>query len=148
MKTTYVKSRQITCVSEPSSFVRVEIKSPEAAQKFARQFYHEDIELYESMFIMMLNRNNMVTSYAKISQGGTSGTVADPKIIAKYAVDDLCSSVILVHNHPSGNKTPSDADIRLTTKIRQGLEMLDIKLHDHIILTTDGYTSFANEGLI
>jgi DNA repair protein RadC len=100
------------------------------------------------MFIMMLNRAGMVTSYAKISQGGTSGTVADPKIIAKYAVDDLCSSVILVHNHPSGNREPSEEDKYLTKRVKQGLSMFDIKLHDHVILTTDGYTSLANEGLI
>jgi len=148
MKTAYVKSRQISCVSEPSPFEKVKINGSSDAQKFARQFYHEDIELYESMFIMMLNRNNMVTSYAKISQGGTSATVADPKIIAKYAVDDLCSGVILVHNHPSGNKSPSDVDIRLTTKIKQGLGMFEIKLLDHIILTADGYTSLADEGTI
>ena len=148
MKTTYVKSRQITCVSEPSVFEKVKITNPDAAERFARQFYHEDIELYESMFIMMLNRAGMVTSYAKISQGGTSGTVADPKIIAKYAVDDLCASVILVHNHPSGNREPSQEDKDLTKKVKQGLAMLDIKLHDHIILTTSGYTSLANEGLI
>ena len=148
MKTTYVKSKQITCVSEPSAFERVKITGSETAQKFARQFYHADIELYESFFIMMLNRSNTVTSYAKISQGGTSSTVVDPKIVAKYAVDDLCSSIILVHNHPSGNTDASDQDKSITKKIKAGLEMFDITLLDHIILTTDGYTSFADKELL
>ena len=90
----------------------------------------------------------MVTSYAKISQGGTSATVVDPKIIAKYAVDDLCSSVILVHNHPSGNKEPSQPDKDLTKKIKTGLRMFDIGVLDHIITTKDSYTSFADEEIL
>jgi DNA repair protein RadC len=148
MKTTYVKSRQITCVSELSPFERTEITTSRQAQEFARKFYHEDIELYESFFLMMLNRANVVTSYAKISQGGTSSTVVDPKIIAKYAVDDLCSSVILVHNHPSGNKEPSQPDKDLTKKVKTGLRMFDIGVLDHIIITKDSYTSFLDEEIL
>ena len=148
MKTTYVKSRQITCVSESSPFEITEITTSRQAQEFARKFYHEDIELYESFFLMMLNRANIVTSYAKISQGGTSATIVDPKIIAKYAVDDLCSSVILVHNHPSGNKKPSQPDKDLTKKIKAGLRMFDIGVLDHIIITKDSYTSFADEEIL
>jgi DNA repair protein RadC len=148
MKTTYVKTKQITCVSEPSIFEQKQIKSSNDAQEFARQFYHADIELYESFFLMMLNRANMVTSYAKISQGGTSGTVVDPKIVSKYAIDDLCSSVIMVHNHPSGNTGPSEHDKAITKKIKDGLAMFDIQLFDHVILTSTSYFSFADTGLI
>jgi DNA repair protein RadC len=148
MKTTYVKTKQITCVSEPSIFEQKQIKSSNDAQEFARQFYHADIELYESFFLMMLNRAGVVTSYAKISQGGTAGTVVDPKIVSKYAIDDLCSSVIMVHNHPSGNTKPSNADETITKKIKIGLAMFDIDLFDHIILTSASYFSFADNGLI
>ena len=148
MKTTYVKTKQITCVSEPSIFEQKQIKSSNDAQEFARQFYHADIELYESFFLMMLNRAGVVTSYAKISQGGTAGTVVDPKIVSKYAIDDLCSSVIMVHNHPSGNTKPSNADEAITKKIKTGLAMFDIDLFDHIILTSASYFSFADNGLI
>jgi DNA repair protein RadC len=148
MKTTYVKTKQITCVSEPSIFEQKQIKSSNDAQEFARQFYHADIELYESFFLMMLNRANVVTSYAKISQGGTAGTVVDPKIVSKYAIDDLCSSVIMVHNHPSGNTKPSNADEAITKKIKTGLAMFDIDLLEHIILTSASYFSFADNGLI
>ena len=73
--------------------------------------------------------------YAKISQGGIAGTIVDKRIIAKYAVDSLCSSVVLAHNHPSGRLTPSDMDIKMTKSVQQALELFDIKVFDHIILS-------------
>ena len=84
----------------------------------------------------------------KISQGGISGTVVDTKIIAKYCVDTLCSAVILAHNHPSGNLNPSTQDIKITRKIKEGLELLDVKVLDHVILTSDSYYSFADENIL
>ena len=96
----------------------------------------------------MLNQANDTIGYAKISQGGVSGTVVDAKIVAKYAVDSMATSVILAHNHPSGNLKPSDRDKQLTKKIKNGLELLDINVTDHIILSSDDFLSFANEGLI
>ena len=95
---------------------------------------------------MLLNRANNTTGFAKISQGGTAGTVVDIKIIAKYAVDSLSSSVIICHNHPSGNKQPSDADLNITRKIKDALLLLDIKLVDHIIITENDFFSFADNG--
>ena len=88
----------------------------------------------------------MTTGFAKISQGGTAGTVVDIKIIAKYAVDSLSTSVIICHNHPSGNKQPSDADLNITRKIKDALLLLDIKLIDHIIITENDFFSFADNG--
>lgn len=129
-----------------SDFPKVKIDSPQKAADFIRQFYGDDIEIYESFFILLLNQAGITIGYAKISQGGIAGTVVDLRIVAKYAVDALATSVILAHNHPSGTLKPSEQGINLTTKAAQGLRLLDITLHDHIILTADGYYSLSNNG--
>jgi len=144
----YASLRRITSVAETSPFEQVKIQNPWASVEYARQFYHEDLVLYESFFIIMLNRANKTIAYAKISQGGVSATVVDPKIVCKLAVDSLCSGVILVHNHPSGNTDASPQDKELTKKISQALSYLDIDVIDHIILTEDSFLSFREEGLL
>lgn len=131
-----------------SEFESVQITNSKQAAEFIRQFYGDDISIYESFFILLLNRTNKTIGYAKISQGGTAGTVVDFKIIAKYAIDSLASSIILAHNHPSNSTTPSESDKKLTSKIKKGLELLEIYVADHIILTEDSYLSFGDEGLI
>ena len=83
-----------------------------------------------------------------MSQGGVAGTVADPKIIFKLALDDLASGVILAHNHPSGNLTASQADLDLTKKLKDAGKLLDIQVLDHIIVAGQKYFSFADEGLM
>ena len=83
-----------------------------------------------------------------VSKGGVAGTVVDAKMIFKPAVECLASSVILCHNHPSGNRTPSQEDIALTRKIKEAGRALDINVHDHIIIANDTYYSFADEGLL
>lgn len=120
--------------------------SSEKAARFARQFYGEDMAIYESFFIILLSGNNRVTGWAKISQGGTSCTVVDAKMVAKFAIDALAQGVICVHNHPSGNRQPSIEDIRQTKKIREELRLFDIRLLDHIILTETSHYSMADKG--
>lgn len=127
-------------------FPNIKIQRSKESADFIQQFYGDDLEIFESFFILLLNRNCTTLGYAKISQGGISGTVVDIKIIAKYCVDSLASSVILCHNHPSGNLKPSEQDIRLTKKIKEGLKLLDVKVLDHIILTTDSFYSLADKG--
>ena len=129
-----------------SEIQKTKITTSESASKVIRQFYFDDINIYESFFILLLNRANNTTGFAKISQGGTAGTVVDIKIIAKYAVESLSSAVIICHNHPSGNKQPSEADINITKKIKDALLLLDIKLIDHIIITENDFYSFADNG--
>lgn len=130
-----------------TDFPRKKIASSRDVNEYVRQFYHEDIEVYESFFILLLNRANNTEGYAKISQGGTAGTVVDIKIIAKYCVDSLASSVIIVHNHPSGNTNPSNSDRRITERVKKALDYLEIQLLDHLILSPEGeYYSFADEG--
>jgi len=129
-----------------TEFPKKTLKSSDESADFIRNFYGDDLEIYESMFILMLNRKNDTIGYAKISQGGICGTVVDVRLIAKYAVDSLATSVILAHNHPSGNTNPSEQDKAITSKIKKALELLDITLLDHIILTVDNYYSFADNG--
>jgi len=131
-----------------TEFPEVKIKTSKDCADYARQFYFDDLEIYESMFIILLNRAQKTEGYVKISQGGTAGTVIDIKIIAKYAVDTLANAVILVHNHPSGNTEPSESDKIITMKARNALELFDIKLLDHIILTEDKYYSFIDKGIM
>ena len=102
----------------------------------------------EEFWIILLNRSNKINERQKISQGGLSGTVTDVRIILKTALEKLASSVILCHNHPSGNPTPSDADISITQKVKESGKLMDISLLDHIIVTDGNYYSFADEGLI
>ena len=129
-----------------SEIQKTKITTSESASNVIRKFYFDDINIYESFFILLLNRANNTTGFAKISQGGTVGTVVDIKIIAKYAVDSLSPNVIICHNHPSGNKQPSDADLNITRRIKDALLLLDIKLIDHIIITENDFYSFADNG--
>jgi len=131
-----------------SDFKRVKIKGVVDSADYIRQFYGEDIGIYESAFILLLNRSNETIGYAKISQGGVCGTVVDPMIVAKYAVDALAVGVVIAHNHPTGNLKPSDADKKITEQLRGGLELLNIRLLDHIILCEEGFFSFSNEGYL
>jgi DNA repair protein RadC len=101
---------------------------------------------YEAFYILLLNRANRVIREVQISEGGFSGTVADPKKIFKIALEYNASTIILSHNHPSGNIQPSDADIKLTHKLKGAGEMLDLPVIDHIILGEEKYYSFADEG--
>jgi DNA repair protein RadC len=138
---------QFTLRKIQTEFPQQKIKTPQDAANFIRQFYSDDIEIWESVFLLMLNRNNVTTGFAKISQGGTAGTVIDVKIVAKYALDNLASGVIIAHNHPSGNLNPSNQDIEITKRIKDGLKLLDIELADHIILTASSFTSMRQEDL-
>lgn len=103
---------------------------------------------HEEFWLLMLNRANRVISRFKVSQGGLSGTVIDTRIILKKALENLASSIIVCHNHPSGNKQASDADVKITEKLKKAAEFLEIKLLDHIIIADKSYFSFADEGLI
>ncbi len=104
--------------------------------------------LYEEFWILLLNKANKVIKYECISEGGISGTVADPKRIFKIALENNASSLILCHNHPSGNLKPSDADIKLTKKVKEAGLFLEILVVDHLIIGDEKYYSFADEGML
>lgn len=103
---------------------------------------------HEEFWILLMNRANEILRPVQISTGGVSGTVADPKIIFKQAIEHLASSMILFHNHPSGNLTPSQADKDLTRKLKDAGRLLDIPVLDHLIFTDKAYYSFADEGVL
>jgi DNA repair protein RadC len=113
---------------------------------FIRVF--DNIEYTEKMYAMFLNRANRVLGVRMISSGGIAGTVCDPKNVFQVALKANASSIILCHNHPSGNLRPSDADNILTRKFKEAGIFLDLPVLDHLIASEDSYFSFADEGLM
>ena len=103
---------------------------------------------HEEFWIVLLNRANKVTAIERISEGGLTGTVADPRRIFNNALKAEATSIILSHNHPSGNIQPSSMDIELTKKLKKAGEVLDISVYDHIIIGENNYYSFADEGML
>jgi DNA repair protein RadC len=123
--------------------------SKDALEIFTTIWDHEMIGYRESFVVLLLNRANRILGYRWISNGGSAGTVVDTKHIFAIAVVCNASSLILAHNHPSGNVNPSQADLDLTKKIKRGGELLDISVLDHLILTpSKEYYSFADEGVM
>lgn len=108
----------------------------------------DSIEIVEQFKIMLLNKSNKVLGISHISTGGMSGTIVDVKVLFGIALKGGACSLILAHNHPSGNITPSDADKKLTNKIIEASKYLDIEVFDHIIVTPEKFYSFAEMGLI
>jgi DNA repair protein RadC len=103
---------------------------------------------HEEFWVLLLNRSNRIIDKFRVSQGGVSGTVIDVRLILKPAIEKLASSVILCHNHPSGNNKPSDNDIAITQKTKEAAKFMDISVLDHIIVCEKNYYSFADEGVI
>jgi DNA repair protein RadC len=128
---------------------RTQIRSSSTAYSEILKAFDLDVMEYKEEFgILCLNRANKVLGWAKISSGGASGTVVDAKMVFQNALLSGACCIILCHNHPSGNLKPSNADIALTKKLKQAGEVLDITVFDHLIITTRGYYSFADEGMM
>ena len=106
------------------------------------------INILEQFKVLLLNRANKVIGVYEASSGGITGTIADSRLILATAIKSLAVSIILSHNHPSGNLKPSRADEELTSRIKSACQYHDIKVLDHVIVTSEGYYSFADEGLI
>lgn len=119
--------------------------SGEAAQFLQEQIAHLDHEVF---CVLYLNRTLRLIRMERISQGGITGTLADPRIIFRKALSLRAVSLILGHNHPSGSLQPSMADRELTRKVQQAASYLEIAVHDHLIVSKEGYYSFADEGLL
>lgn len=124
-----------------TEFPNVKITQSTDAVDMIRKFYGDDIEQYESCFILLLNNSNTTLGYAKISQGGITGTVVDIRLIAKYAIESLATGVVMAHNHPSGNIKESANDLAVTKKVTDALKLFDITLIDSLILTKDDWAS-------
>lgn len=128
---------------------RPKINSVKDCYELLKELWNENtIEMQEEFKVMLLNRGNKVIGVYEVSAGGLTGTVADPRLILAAAIKSLAVSIILSHNHPSGNLKPSRADEELTQKIKTAAAYHDIRVIDHIIITSEGYYSFADEGLL
>jgi DNA repair protein RadC len=123
-------------------------QSHEAVEIFREIWTPGTIELRESFNVIYLNRANQVLGFFRTSEGGIAGTVADPRLIFSTALKANATSLILSHNHPSGNTQPSASDIQLTKNIVEAGKVLEITVLDHIILTAESFYSFADDGLI
>lgn len=140
-----VYKRKVTCkVSE-----RPLISCASDGYQVCLHYWNGDkIDLLEEFKVLFLSRANRVLQILPLSQGGMTGTVADPRLILAAAVKVAACAMILVHNHPSGSLKPSKADEELTFKIRAAANYFDIKVLDHLIITSEGYYSFTDEGLL
>jgi DNA repair protein RadC len=128
---------------------RPQITTSKDAADVLRGLWDENkIEFVEQFKVLLLNRSNKVLGVVDMSSGGITGTVADPRLVLLAAIKGNAVGILISHNHPSGNFKPSNADEELTQKIKNAGKFLDIKLLDHIIITSEGYYSFADEGLL
>ncbi|MBI3512010.1 MAG: DNA repair protein RadC [Bacteroidetes bacterium] len=116
----------------------------------AYQFFRRDMEdlVHEEFWVLLLTRSNKVLRKEQVSKGGMNATVVDPRMVFRSAVALGANSIVICHNHPSGEVKPSENDIRLTRKLKEGALLLDISLIDHIIVGANTYFSFADEGLL
>jgi DNA repair protein RadC len=128
---------------------KVTITSPDKMVEVMRSIFDADTILWtEEVIMVCLNRANDVVGYYRVSSGGFSGTVLDPRVVMTIALNNASSSIILAHNHPSGNLKPSEGDKAITEKIRKACAFFDMNLLDHLIITDESYLSFKEEGLI
>ena len=140
---------QLSYKSKVSAKDRPMVRNSQDTYDILMQIWDQDtLELAESFKVLFLNRANRVMGVYSLSHGGMTGTVADPKLVFIAALKAAACNIILAHNHPSGNLTPSSADISLTEKMVQAGKFLDINVLDHLIVTADGYLSFADDGLM
>lgn len=153
-----MKNQQQTTVSEVQLIYKNRVKasdrikitcSRDANQVFVDSWNPDTIGFLEEFKILLMNRSNAVLGILEISKGGTTGTVSDLKVIFSAALKGNASGIICAHNHPSGNLNPSESDTRLTNKLKEAGNLMDIQLLDHLILTTEGdYYSYADNGLL
>ncbi len=123
-----------------------QIRSSHDIEKFIRPYFDEFMDDHEELKIVHLNNANVVINVHDHTKGGTTGTLADTKLILQQALILKCVAIILVHNHPSGNLTPSTADQKLMSNLKKACGILDLRLLDGIIITREGYYSFRDSG--
>ena len=133
----------------PSIKEVIKITSSSEVERLVRKYWNKDtLELYEEVKVVYLNKANNVLGIYDLSKGGISSSIVDIKIILSIALKSIASGIILVHNHPSGNTSPSKSDLDITKKLKLACGMLDIQLLDHIIITKDTYISFVDDGIL
>ena len=146
---TQVAEIELIYKSKVKASERPKVTTSSDAYHLLKQNWDENkIEFVEQFKVLFLNRANKVLAIYELSTGGVSGTVADPKLVFAAALKVNACNIILCHNHPSGNVKPSAADEQLTRKIKEAGRYLDLPVVDHLIITNEGYYSFADEGLL
>lgn len=149
MKTHILPEIQVSYQRSLTSASKITIKSSQDDFKFLMDIWDlNTIQLYEEFYVLYLARNNSLIGYRMIGRGGISATVVDPKLVLSFGLACGCSSIILTHNHPSGNLKPSKLDVDITKKIKEGAELLEIQLIDHLIVNSETWFSFADDGLL
>jgi hypothetical protein len=123
-----------------------QIKSSRDAYDFVKEVIFEGLEVQEHFVVLYMNQGNRIIGYYKHSKGTINSTQVDIQLVTAVAIKTLAKGMVISHNHPSGNLNPSDADKRMTKKLKDAAAMFDISILDHIIVTTDGYYSFADKG--
>lgn len=150
MKTAKIKLPEIQIKYRNSNIpleLRPQITTSKDSETLFRQIWDLDtIELLESVKVVYLNRDNRLLGYQNLSNGGITCCIADVRLLFATALKSTATNIVLAHNHPSGNYKPSHQDEQLTKKVLEGCKHFDLKLLDHIILTRDGYYSFADNG--
>jgi DNA repair protein RadC len=148
---------QQTEISEVQLIYRTKVKASDRLQiKCSKDSYElfmeawdlDTIDHHEELKLMLLIWSNRVLGIASISKGGINGTVTDVRIVLQYAIKANASGLIVCHNHPSGNLQPNESDSAITRKIKLSAILMDIPLLDHLIINTDNYYNFADNGLI
>lgn len=149
MKTYKSEMPEITLKYKSGNIKKVKIISSNDVFELSKKMFNQDtLELTEEFICIYLNRQNNSIGWFRLSKGGITSAIVDIRIIYATALQCGATSLIIMHNHPSGNIQPSTEDVNLTKKVNAAGEVLDIKLLDHIIVTTDKYYSFADEGII
>ncbi|MDR0506865.1 MAG: JAB domain-containing protein [Dysgonamonadaceae bacterium] len=150
MKVNYFNIPEITVSYKDNvkASERAVVKSLADAAKILSVAFENCMEHHEEAYVLFLNRANRVLGISCISKGGISGTVVDVRIILQTALKVSASALMLSHNHPSGSTKPSREDITLTQTIQKGCEAVGIQLLDHVVMTSESYMSFADEGLL
>lgn len=130
------------------SFAPYKIACSEDVYKYAKPLFCESINIYESVYALFFDNSNQLLGFYKVSQGGITSSVVDVRLLLSTALNCLATSLILIHNHPTGNLKPSVEDMKITNQIKEASSLLNIRLLDHMIVTNSGFFSFADEGLL
>lgn len=145
--TTVTEAQLVYRYSAPAA-ARPKVNTSVDAYQLLYPLFDACMDMREEFWMLLLDRGNRVKCAYRVSQGGMHGTVADPKLIFAAALKGLAAGILLAHNHPSGRATPSEEDVRLTRKLVEAGRLLDIAVHDHLIVTREGYYSFSDNGAL
>ncbi len=139
---------KLSYTREPGQAFNLKLESARECYEVLKPLFADCMDHHEEFRIILVNRRNLVIGTHLVGQGGLTATVADVQIILQAAILSNCTSIVLAHNHPSGNLQPSKSDVDLTERCKYVLKYMGLNLLDHLILTSEGYYSFADQGIL